>query len=165
MPKVRTRGFLDGEHEKRELLRVLLARLQLAVNDSAEHWRSDTAANHQPDLTMPTPTPENDNATDSRTDKAVVCDALVSLLPAHKCGLYIEHNAHLDVYQTVGERIEEWKDRESSGPDWESEEAKARAIATNELWTIQWYPNTPVGFNWIAAPTLAELLTFASKQG
>lgn len=29
---------------------------------------------------MPTPTPENDNATASRTDKAVVCDALV-LLP------------------------------------------------------------------------------------
>jgi len=26
---------------------------------------------------MPTPTPENDNATASRTDKAVVCDALV----------------------------------------------------------------------------------------
>lgn len=26
---------------------------------------------------MPTPTPENDNAPDSRTDKAVVCDALV----------------------------------------------------------------------------------------
>ena len=29
---------------------------------------------------MPTPTPENENATASRTDKAVVCDALVSLL-------------------------------------------------------------------------------------
>lgn len=29
---------------------------------------------------MPTPTSENNNATASRTDKAVVCDALVSLL-------------------------------------------------------------------------------------
>lgn len=36
MPAVRTRRLLDGEHEKRELLRVLLARLQLAVSDSAE---------------------------------------------------------------------------------------------------------------------------------
>ena len=35
LPKVRTRRLLDGEHEKRELLRVLLARLQLAVSDSA----------------------------------------------------------------------------------------------------------------------------------
>ncbi len=39
VPKMRTRRLLDGEHEKRELLRVLFARLQLAVSDSAELLR------------------------------------------------------------------------------------------------------------------------------
>ncbi len=47
--------------------------------------------------------------------------------------------------------------------DWENKEAEARAIAADEIWTLQWYPNTPVGFNSIAAPTLEELLAFASR--
>ena len=42
MPALRRRRLLDGEHEKRELLRVLLARLQLAVSDSAERHSGGT---------------------------------------------------------------------------------------------------------------------------
>jgi hypothetical protein len=33
-----------------------------------------------------------------------------------------------------------------------------RAIATDELWTMQWYPETPVGFCVLHASTLAALL-------
>lgn len=48
---------------------------------------------------MPTQTPENDNATASRTDKAVVCDALVSLLLAwEKCAY--DHEA--DFFEEFG---------------------------------------------------------------
>ena len=44
VPEVRTRRILDGEHEKRELLRVLLSRLQLAVFDSAEQGGMTTCS-------------------------------------------------------------------------------------------------------------------------
>ena len=43
---------------------------------------------------------------------------------------------------------------------WESEEAKQRAIEMDECWTLQLYPDTPIGFMAIAAPTLEDLLRF-----
>lgn len=81
-------------------------------------------------------------------------------LPEHKCGLYITHNEHKNYYLSVEEYI---ADDISQRCDWLNEEAKAKAIATNEVWTLQWYPNTPVGFNCVAAPTLEELLDFANS--
>ena len=80
--------------------------------------------------------------------------------PEHKCGLYLEHNENRDSYETVKEHLEKgyWEFCE-----WESDGHKQRAIDTNEIWTLQWYPNTPVGFNAVAAPTLEELLEFANS--
>lgn len=49
---------------------------------------------------MPTPTPENENATASRTDKAVVCDALVRL--PYDRFLYIYPNDTLIVKKRGG---------------------------------------------------------------
>lgn len=77
-------------------------------------------------------------------------------LPKHECGLYLEHNPHKDVYETLeafylGDR---W-------PSFVSEEAKQRSIDTNEIWTLRWYPLTPVGFYLVAAPSLEECLQFA----
>jgi hypothetical protein len=74
--------------------------------------------------------------------------------PEHKCGLYLTHNQHRDYYEPLAQWIEDQDDQY----DWDSDEAKARAIATDECWTLQWYPETPIGFNAIAAPTLNELL-------
>ena len=80
------------------------------------------------------------------------------LLPAHKCSLHLGHNAHHDVYQSASD----WcKHNDEYGTyEWQNEEAKQRAIATGEIWTMKWYPNTPVGFNAVAAPTLQELLSW-----
>lgn len=82
-------------------------------------------------------------------------------LPNHKCSLELTHNKHRDYYQTAAEAIAE---RESHGcpPDWKDEEAKQRAIATDEIWELHWYPDTPIGFHAIYAPTLEELLAFAA---
>lgn len=87
-------------------------------------------------------------------------DVVLGALPRHAAGLLLEHNPHLNVYETVeqftaGSGI--------GGPvfdddDWVSMEEKRRSIETGELWTFQWYPNTPVGFNRLAASTLAALL-------
>ena len=77
--------------------------------------------------------------------------------PDHKCGLYLTHNEHRDVY----EKLDEWIESDKS--NWESEAQKQRAIDTDECWVLQWYPNTPIGFFRIAAPTLEDLLRFAHE--
>ena len=83
-------------------------------------------------------------------------------LPAHKAGMTITHNNHKNYYQTADQWIEE-DEKENEFYTWENEQEKQKAIAKNEIWTMQWYPNTPVGFNCIAASSLESLLTFAAK--
>jgi hypothetical protein len=81
-------------------------------------------------------------------------------LPYHDAALYLQHNEHKNMYEEASQWI-----ADNDMYDWENEEAKQRAIETDSIWTIQWYPNTPVGFNAVAAPTLEELLQFAMKYG
>ena len=67
-------------------------------------------------------------------------------LPPHKCGLYLTHNEHLDVYESVDQFYDP---RDFTSPDeWD------KAISENNVWVLQWYPDTPVGFHRIAASTL-----------
>ena len=76
--------------------------------------------------------------------------------PEHKCGLYLTHNEHRDVYETVKqyydheyfESVEEWK----------------KAVESDNVWSLQWYPNTPVGFNRICASTLDGLKEALARQ-
>lgn len=89
---------------------------------------------------------------------ASVSNDLLGHLPKHKCGLHLQHNDHKNVYEPAGQWI-----ADNDWCDWENEEAKQRAIDTDEIWTIQWYPDTPVGFYALAAPTLDELLKRANK--
>lgn len=81
-------------------------------------------------------------------------------LPEHARGLTLEHNIHKNYYQTV---VEHLADLNGDLYDWPSDEEKQRAIDTNELWTLQWYPKTPIGFNAVAAATLEALLEFANQ--
>lgn len=83
---------------------------------------------------------------------------LNQLLPAHDAGLSLEHNQHRSVYDTA----EQWI-AENDWCDWESDEAKREAIEIDSIWTLQWYPDTPVGFYAVAAPTLADLLRIAAN--
>lgn len=80
--------------------------------------------------------------------------------PEHKCGLFLTHNEHRDYY----EQLEQWIIDQRLDDDFASPEAMARAIETDECWVLQWYPNTPVGFCRVAAPTLEEVLQMA-KEG
>lgn len=81
-------------------------------------------------------------------------------LPSHPYGLTLSHNDHKADYLTAADVVAEW-DGFCWAPTWPSEEAKQQAVDTDEIWTLQWYPHTPVGQLYIAAPTLEELLTFA----
>ena len=79
--------------------------------------------------------------------------------PKHECSLTLQHNAHKDYYQTVADYIEgnEWF-------VWISDEAKQQALDTNEIWTLHWYPATPIGSYAMAAATLQELLDFVNSN-
>jgi hypothetical protein len=81
--------------------------------------------------------------------------------PEHKVSLTLEHNPGRVYYDNV----RQWINLENYGAqcDWKNDEQKQRAIATDEVWTLNWYPRTPVSSYSIAAPTLRELLEFAAE--
>jgi hypothetical protein len=79
-------------------------------------------------------------------------------LPEHKCGLYLQHNQHRDYYQSPAEWI-----ADNDLYDWEDEASKQAAIDSDSIWTLQWYPETPIGFYAVAAPTLEDLLELANS--
>jgi hypothetical protein len=81
--------------------------------------------------------------------------------PEHKCGLYLQHNEHKDNYQSAEDWIEESDHYKNY--EWKDDESKRRAIEADEIWTLQWYPDTPIGFHSVAAPTLDELLEYANE--
>lgn len=81
-------------------------------------------------------------------------------LPKHKASLTICHNDHKDVYETP----EQWIVDHDDWCEWKNDEDKQRAIDTDSIWTIQWYPETPIGFITVAAPTLPELLEWANSE-
>lgn len=84
---------------------------------------------------------------------------LLAALPKHKCGLSITHNEHRNYRETAANWI-----ADNEHCDWESEEAKQIAIDTDEIWVMHWYPETPVGFFAVAAPTLADLFRLAKGE-
>lgn len=82
--------------------------------------------------------------------------ALLNLLPKHEGELCITHNAHKCNYSTVEEEID---DEYYGTDDWVSEDERNKAVATNSLWTLHWYPNTPVGFCTLHASSLEAILS------
>ena len=97
-----------------------------------------------------------------RLDASTVARAFEVMLPAHKCGLFITHNEHKDYYRTVAQEIE---DDNSRHYDWVSPVEMQKAVETDEMWVLQWYPNTPIGFNCIAAASLPALAQWLQDNG
>lgn len=81
-------------------------------------------------------------------------------LPDHKCGLFLEHNVHRNFYENAADWIEQ-----NDHYTWKDEASKQVAVQSDSVWTLQWYPETPIGFFAVAAPTLEELLTLANGEG
>ena len=81
--------------------------------------------------------------------------------PKHDAGLYLTHNEHKDYYQTVAQSIES---DDHGYREWVSDEQKQKAIETNECWYLQWYPNSPVGFNIVASADLDALLAYVNTE-
>lgn len=82
--------------------------------------------------------------------------------PKH-INLTIEHNPHKSFYENAGEYIGDKFANDAWGDDdFVSIEDKQKCIETNDFWTIQWYPDTPVGFCYIVASTLEKALEKAN---
>lgn len=99
------------------------------------------------------------SAFDAGKQAAQVAQPLI--LPPHKCGLFLTHNEHRDYY----EKLEQFIVDQDLVDDFESPESMQKSIDTDECWVLQWYPNTPVGFNRVAGPTLEGVLARATAQG
>lgn len=80
--------------------------------------------------------------------------------PRHEASLHLTHNDHKSYYLTVAQAIADG-DHGYSEDCWISPEQKQKAIETNECWTLQWYPDTPVGFCILSAADLDALLAAA----
>ena len=86
-----------------------------------------------------------------------VAEAFLDLLPPHKCGFHLEHNPHKLYHETVEDHCAD------EGWEMVSEDERLKAIETDELWTVQWYPETPIGFHALSAQSLGALLDALSK--
>lgn len=87
------------------------------------------------------------------------------MFPAHKGALFLTHNEHKNEYATVGQWLNEQGDELADFPD---ESERQKAIVTDELWMLQWYPDTPVGFKRVCAASfdrLMELVTEEERDG
>ena len=80
--------------------------------------------------------------------------------PNHKCGLFLTHNEHRDYYQTV----EAWLADRNDHFTWKDEQSKRRAIESGEVWTLQWYPDTPIGFCIKSAADLDALMEAVNER-
>ena len=81
--------------------------------------------------------------------------------PPHKCGLFLTHNEHRNYYETV----EEFLGSNKLDDEFETPEARQQCIDTDELWELQWYPDTAIGFYRCFAPTLESLMAFVNRGG
>ncbi len=72
----------------------------------------------------------------------------------------IIHNEHKTYYQTV----EDWeKDLDYDMDDWASKEERDKALQTQDVWIMRWYPRTPIGFEMVCASTFEACLEAAVK--
>ena len=82
-------------------------------------------------------------------------------LPTHKGELSITHNQHKSNYVSVREHLG-FSDHMPEDLGISTDEYAA-LCAGDELWEIQWYPDTPVGFYYVAAATLERALELANS--
>jgi hypothetical protein len=78
------------------------------------------------------------------------------------CSLHVSRNDdHAPNYMTAAQWIAEFPDAFTDDPP----DEVRRMVETNTIWTVQIYPNTPVGFNWWHASTLDAALDAAMSAG
>lgn len=80
--------------------------------------------------------------------------------PEHEASMHITHNQHKAYYQSIESYIAE-EHLQIESDDWATPTSRERCIANDDIWELQWYPNTPIGFCKIYGATFEEVLTAA----
>ena len=75
-------------------------------------------------------------------------------LPKHLT-LSIEHNTHKNCYTPLKDYL--FKDPMLRF-DMMSIDEVHECLENDEIWEIQWYPHTPIGFHYVCGPTLQNCL-------
>lgn len=88
---------------------------------------------------------------------------LLSLLKGEYSSLMIEFNPFASSYETA-EQANTWGNYWQSD-EWVSAEDKQKAIASNRVWCLHWYPDTPVGFYRIFGSSLKVVCEAALGEG
>jgi len=76
--------------------------------------------------------------------------------PKH-LNLTIEHNPQKLYYQTVEQYIDDALVCANT-LYWVPGKSRDIACETNEMWVVQWYPDTPIGFHMVYGHTLEAVL-------
>jgi hypothetical protein len=82
-------------------------------------------------------------------------ERLCKIIRSKSGSLTITFNDHEGYYEKPGERV--------SDDEWVSDNEKRKAIETNSVWTLHWYPDTPVGFYTVSASSLESVLAAAES--
>ncbi|APU92973.1 hypothetical protein PQB34_gp45 [Ochrobactrum phage POI1126] len=82
------------------------------------------------------------------------------LLQGEFSSLRITCNDHKSNYQTAQEAIEDG--RWYAADEFVSPEELQKAIGTNTIWSLQWYPQTPAGFQVLHASSFQAILDYVS---
>ena len=80
-------------------------------------------------------------------------------LPEYKISLTIVHNEYKNWYYTIEQGIQEIDEN-----NWVSLEERDKALQTENIWNIQWYPDTPIGSYVYYASSLEVLLDYINKK-
>lgn len=89
-------------------------------------------------------------------------DLLRGLLLRDMACLRLSFNDHTANYVDAAK---EYADGEMPDDEWVSESERDKALGLNQVWTLQWYPDTPVGFHIMRASSLAALLGWVIEHG
>ena len=81
-------------------------------------------------------------------------------LPKHAAALYLTHNDHKGVYESIEDHYGYLEDC-----DWVSPEEKLKAIELDSVWELQWYPDTPIGSYYVAASSLEAIQKHMMENG
>lgn len=71
-----------------------------------------------------------------------------------------DHAANYCTAKTYAERYGAYDEHD----DWVSPEERERALDQNSVWTLHWYPDTPVGFCRLRASTLSAVVDAALAE-
>lgn len=98
----------------------------------------------------------------ARAATEAVEQSLRALLKGEHSSLSLSFNElHAPNYQTAEEFL---RDNPEDDADWSSAEEREKAIQTNSVWRLQWYPDTPVGFHAVQASSLGAIFAALGKE-